>query len=287
MADPPTAAEFRRSRWLGYVGQSPTARLGSAMIAVGLLVLVYAGLWQVGLAPGSRVTVEEPLALARAGGGRQVGVEEPATAIEPAHQKMPDPVRAAGEGVESTHAAPPARDTVLRVRPPAPLIAADRADRIEAASRPHPGYAVRLAIPAIGLDTEVRQAGVTQNQSGEWEWETLPFVAAHYGDLTSLIGAPGNAVISGHVVTLNEGNVFRSLYKVDLGSEIQVWDHRDQLHSFHVVQVKLVPPSDISALEPTPNPTLTLITCGGTFDPVRREFSDRLVVVARPTHSSP
>jgi LPXTG-site transpeptidase (sortase) family protein len=257
------------------------------MIAVGLLVLVYAGLWQVGLAPGSRVTLEEPLALARAGGGRQVGVEEPATAIEPAHQKMPDPVRAAGEGVESTHAAPPARDTDLRVRPPAPLIAADRADRIEAASRPHPGYAVRLASPAIGLETEVKQAGVTQNQSGEWEWETLPFVAAHYGDLTSLIGAPGNAVISGHVVTLNEGNVFRSLYKVDLGSEIQVWDHRDQLHSFHVVQVKLVPPSDISVLEPTPNPTLTLITCGGTFDPVRREFSDRLVVVARPTHSSP
>jgi LPXTG-site transpeptidase (sortase) family protein len=196
-------------------------------------------------------------------------------------------VKSTEEAHDTTHAAPPLRDTDVRVRPPAPLTAADRADRIEAASRPHPGYAVRLAIPAIDLDTEVRQAGVKQDQSGKWEWETLPFVAAHYGDLTSLIGAPGNAVVSGHVVTLNEGNVFRSLYKVDLGSEILVWDHREQLHRFQVVQVKLVPPSDVSVLDRTPDPTLTLITCGGTFDPVRREFSDRLVVVARPTHSSP
>jgi LPXTG-site transpeptidase (sortase) family protein len=173
------------------------------------------------------------------------------------------------------------------VRPPAPLAAADRSDRIEAASRPHPGYAVRLAIPAIDLDTEVRQAGVKKNRRGELEWETLPFVAAHYGDFTSLIGAPGNAVISGHVVTLNEGNVFRLLYKVNLDDEILVWDDREQLHRFQVVQVKLVPPSDVSVLEPTPDPTLTLVTCGGTFDPVRREFSDRLIVVAKPLRGSP
>jgi sortase (surface protein transpeptidase) len=50
-----------------------------------------------------------------------------------------------------------------------------------------------------------------------------------------------------------------------------------------VTEVKLVPPSDVSVMDPTPDPTLTLITCGGTFDPVKREFSDRLIVVAKPT----
>ena len=50
---------------------------------------------------------------------------------------------------------------------------------------------------------------------GDWIWETLPFVAVHYGDLTSLVGADGNAVISGHVVTIDEGNVFRNLYRLE------------------------------------------------------------------------
>jgi hypothetical protein len=35
-------------------------------------------------------------------------------------------------------------------------------------------------------------------------------------------------------------------------------------------------------MEATSDPTLTLITCGGTFDRARREFSDRLIVTAKP-----
>jgi LPXTG-site transpeptidase (sortase) family protein len=250
-------------------------------------VVLYAGLWQVGLAPGSRVSVEEPVALTRMGGVRQSGAQDQAAVTQPAARETRDQPNTGDEVLVPSRAAPPVRDTDGRARPSAPLTPADRIDRIEAASRPRPGYAVRLAIPSIDLDTAVRQAGVKQNRRGEWEWETLPFVAAHYGDLTSLVGAPGNAVISGHVVTMKEGNVFRSLYKVNLDDEIQVWDNREQLHRFHVVQVKLVPPSDVSVLDPTPDPTLTLITCGGTFDPVRREFSDRLILVAKPVLGSP
>jgi sortase (surface protein transpeptidase) len=33
---------------------------------------------------------------------------------------------------------------------------------------------------------------------------------------------------------------------------------------------------------PTPDETPTLITCGGTFDPVKRQFSERLIVTAKP-----
>jgi sortase A len=161
-----------------------------------------------------------------------------------------------------------------------PWIAPDAADRAADAAYPAPGYAVRLAIPAIKLDTPVKQAGIVEDANGNPTWQTLPFVAVHYGDLTALVGDRGNAVIAGHVVTLNEGNVFRFLYQVDLGDEIQVWDQRDKLHKFSVTDVKLVLPSDTSVMDPTPEPTLTLITCGGTFDPVKREFSHRLIVTA-------
>ena len=107
-------------------------------------------------------------------------------------------------------------------------------------------------------------------------------MAVHYGDLTARIGAPGNAVIAGHVVTLSEGNVFRFLYQLDIDDQIQVWDEHQREFDYHVVDVKLVPPSDTSVMALTPDERLTLIACGGTFDPVKREFSDRLIVTAKP-----
>jgi LPXTG-site transpeptidase (sortase) family protein len=169
------------------------------------------------------------------------------------------------------------------VAQPRAVAAADAADRAAAQANSQPGgYAVRLAIPAIKLDTAVTQAGIVADAEGNPIWQTLPFVAVHYGVATSPLGVPGNAVIAGHVVTLSEGNVFRFLYQLELDDEIAVWDRLDREHDFSVVNVRLVPPSDTSVMAPTPNETLTLITCGGTFDPQKREFSDRLIVTARP-----
>jgi LPXTG-site transpeptidase (sortase) family protein len=165
---------------------------------------------------------------------------------------------------------------------PVAWIAPDAADRAAVAAYPAPGYAVRLAIPAIKLDTPVKQAGIVPDGNGNPVWQTLPFVAVHYGDLTALVGADGNAVIAGHVVTLSEGNVFRFLYQLDIDDQIQVWDDHDREHDFRVTDVKLVPPEDTSVMAQTPDPTLTLITCGGTFDSQRREFSARLIVTAKP-----
>jgi LPXTG-site transpeptidase (sortase) family protein len=170
---------------------------------------------------------------------------------------------------------------VLAPSPLPLLLAADAADRAADVQVP-PGYAVRLAIPAIKLETVVRQGGIVKDRLGNPVWETLPFVAVHYGDLTALVGARGNAVIAGHVVTVSQGNVFRSLYQLNLDDQIQVWDERNREHDFHVVDIKLVPPTDTSPMAATPDRRLTLITCGGTFDPLKREFDKRLIVVARP-----
>ena len=241
-------------------------RLGAVLILAGLASVVYGVAWQMGWAPGSRLTLPAPVALAR-----------------PTPTAVPLPVTVSAPLVVTPTPMPTAVTTAVP-RPaatPAPLylVPSDAAERPD---ERYAGYAVRLAIPAIKLDTEVRQGGIVQDASGQPIWETLPFVAVHYGDLTSLIGARGNAVIAGHVVTLSEGNVFRFLYQLDVGDRVQVWDDAQHEHDYSVVDVKLVPPTDTSVMAPTPDEQLTLITCGGTFDPVKREFSDRLIVTARP-----
>jgi LPXTG-site transpeptidase (sortase) family protein len=257
------------------------ARFGTALLVLGLLALGYGALWQLGVVPGSRVTLPPPVALERAAPGAREVALAAATALPLAPAATVTPVRpvATLEPLVLPRRVPTPAPTAV----PKPLVAADAADRDQLPSGR--GYAVRLTIPAIKLDTKVEQAGIVQDQQGQPAWQTLPFVAVHYGDLTSLIGARGNAVIAGHVVTLSEGNVFRFLYKLNIDDQVNVWDQHDKEHDFHVVDVKLVPPDDISAMAPTSDETLTLITCGGTFDPVKREFSDRLIVTAKPVQA--
>jgi LPXTG-site transpeptidase (sortase) family protein len=240
------------------------ARLGTALLVCGLLAIAYGAAWQLGWAPGSRVTLPAPVALQR------TAVPTPAATSLPTAAVLATP---------AATIAPTVAPTPL----PAQLTAADLAERRAALPR---GYATRLAIPSIKLDTVVEQAGVVADAQGNPTWQTLPFVAVHYGDLTAPLGVPGNAVIAGHVVTLSEGNVFRFLYQLDIDDEIDAWDQLQREHTYHVTGVKLVPPEDTSVMDPTPDETLTLITCGGTFDPVKREFSARLIVTATPVTPS-
>jgi LPXTG-site transpeptidase (sortase) family protein len=245
------------------------ARLGTALVLMGVLAIGYGIAWQLGWVPGSRLSVPPPVALARPTATRAAAATPEIAPPTPAPTAAPRPIE------------PPAPIAIARSL--APLGVADAADRGQTLPR---GYAVRLAIPAIKLDTIVEQGGIVEDDSGNLVWQTLPFVAVHYGELTSPLGVPGNAVIAGHVVTLSEGNVFRFLYQLELDDAVAVWDQVDREHDFRVVAVKLVPPSDTSVMDPTPDETLTLITCGGTFDPVKREFSDRLIVTAKPVASA-
>ena len=246
------------------------------LVALGCAAIVFGALWQVGLVPGSRVVLPPPVALSRPTATAaaptlapttlaptQAPLHVPTAVTVPTLAPLPTPVRTA---------APVPTPGVIHP------IAADADERDVGPG----GYAVRLAIPAIKLETEVQQGGIVLDTHGDPTWETRPFVAVHYGDLTSLLGKPGNAVIAGHVVTINEGNVFRFLYQLTPGDAVEVWDQLAHEHDYTVDNVRLVPPSDTSVMDPTPDETLTLITCGGTFDPRTREFSDRLIVTAKP-----
>jgi LPXTG-site transpeptidase (sortase) family protein len=236
----------------------PVRRLGTALVFVGLVVLMLVVAWDAGLLPGSRVEIPSPAPTAPRPAATLAATSVSAVRVQPTAEPP------------AVVSAPPAVRT-------APLVAADAAERREAAASPRPGPAVRLAIDRIGLETDVVQAGVVQRDSGEYEWETVPFVAAHYGGLTAMIGAPGNALIAGHVVTRNEGNVFRDLNQAQLGDRVEVLTEAAEF-VYEVDDVQLVTPDRVEVLAPGESPRLTLLTCGGSFDPIARAFSHRLIV---------
>jgi sortase A len=278
-------------------GATLPSRLGTVLVLAGLGLVLYSAGAYVGLLPGGYTTLPEPVALSNSG-ERFVRLE-PADAAEPA--VAPELMDGLRQEETSTYPAaeaelghPGAASLPLRdppVPPPAAslttasapvavkLNAADAADRRDLALLPRAGTPLRLEIPSIKVETEVKPAGIVPGKDGQPEWETLPFVAAHY-DLLGPVGAPGNAVISGHVVTLSMGNVFRDLHQVKLGEPIEVFTH-DSHFSYRVEEIKVVRPDAVEVMAPSEDARMTVITCTGAFDPRTRTFSDRLVVVGK------
>jgi sortase A len=105
-----------------------------------------------------------------------------------------------------------------------------------------------------------------------------PFVVGH-AEGTAGAGAAGNAVLMGHITSRNLGNVFINLDKVQVGDMLAVFSG-DRQFDYRVVEVKAVPRTDVSVVEPTGKPTVTLITCTGTWLPLISDYSHRLVVRA-------
>ncbi len=153
---------------------------------------------------------------------------------------------------------------------------------IEDGPLPPPGVASQISIPAIGLETFVVSGGVAPNaKTGAMEWQTLPFVAVHYASNTGLVGAKGNAVLAGHVVTLSMGNVFRDLYRTLPGDRVFVRTQDGGIFAYQVTKVRLADPSEVQVMSAAGDAEMTLITCAGTFNVRTQTFSKRLIVVAK------
>lgn len=97
-------------------------------------------------------------------------------------------------------------------------------------------------------------------------------------------GGPSNAVFSAHVDWYTgEAAIFQSVRNLKQGDEIDVSRGDGKLRAYHVVSADLY---DFQTTDATPIiagtdvPTVTLITCEGTFNPVTHEYDKRLVVKA-------
>jgi len=135
----------------------------------------------------------------------------------------------------------------------------------------------------IGLDAEVVQAKLVEVAGGT-TWEVPAFRVGH-GEHSAGAGEEGNAVLLGHVTSLNAGNVFRDLHRARLGDEVWLAGGDDE-HRYVVVEVRAVSRTDVSVLGPRPGKSVSLITCTGAWLPALNDYAERLVVRAELADSA-
>jgi sortase A len=113
---------------------------------------------------------------------------------------------------------------------------------------PSPMQAVRMVIPAIGVDNAVVQGD---------GWEQLKKgIAQHIG--TADPGQPGNLVVSAHNDIF--GEIFRDLDRLKPGDEVQVYTAAEKF-VYIITGTRIVEPTEVQVMDPTVGPTMTLISC--------------------------
>ena len=150
----------------------------------------------------------------------------------------------------------------------------------QADTAPPPGSApaaARLRIPAIKLDSEVVPARLVRLPTGVVTWE-VPAHRVGHAQGTTPLGEPGNAVLLGHVSSINAGNVFAQLDRVRAGDEVVAGS--DGKTVYRVTDRRLVTRDDMSVMAPVDGAVATLITCAGTWLPAESDYSHRLIVRA-------
>ena len=113
---------------------------------------------------------------------------------------------------------------------------------------PGPEQAVRIRIPAIGVDAPVVEGD---------DWESLKQGAGHHIGSANP-GESGNCIISAHDDVY--GEIFRHLDEVDLGDEVFIHT-ASRIYRYVVTQKRVIEPTDVSVMYPTTSPIVTLITC--------------------------
>jgi LPXTG-site transpeptidase (sortase) family protein len=124
----------------------------------------------------------------------------------------------------------------------------DGANPLRSSSRPAPPRGTvlaRLEAPTLQLSANVLEGS---------DDRTLRRGAGHIED-TALPGDPGNVAIAGHRDT-----IFRALRRASVGDPLDLRTSDRVLH-YRVSKTLIVDPDDVYVLDPTPQPTLTLVTC--------------------------
>jgi sortase A len=113
---------------------------------------------------------------------------------------------------------------------------------------PGPEQAIRIQIPALGVDAPVVQGD---------GWEQLKKgVGQHIG--TANPGQVGNVVLAAHNDIF--GEIFRDLDRLQPGDDIILYTNVRQ-YVYRVTGTLIVEPTRVEVMSPTPQPTVTLISC--------------------------
>ena len=137
----------------------------------------------------------------------------------------------------------------------------------------------RFAIPAIGVDAKIEARGLDSDRNLATAQD---FNDVAWYDLGPRPGEPGNAIVNGHVSWWTGDAVFTHLSRLRAGDIIRVTRADGEVVSFKVTSTRVVDANaGIGTLfAPSPNATLTLITCSGIWNPFSQSDTQRLLVSA-------
>jgi sortase A len=113
---------------------------------------------------------------------------------------------------------------------------------------PGPEQAIRIQIPAIGVDAPVVEGD---------DWEPLKQGAGHHIGSANP-GERGNCIISAHNDIF--GEIFRRLSELGLGEEVFIHT-ASRIYRYVVTQQRIIGPTEVEVMELTSSPVLTLISC--------------------------
>ena len=191
--------------------------------------------------------------------------------------------------VTTAPAAPPAPATApaspvtappRAVSPPKPRPPVTSAPTVRAAPVANPSAPVRIQIPAIGASAPIDPVGL--NADGSLE---VPknFSRAGYYTGRPTPGETGPAIIVAHVDSKAGPAVFYRLRDLNPGDEVRVTRADRSEVVFVVDRVEQHPKNRFpteAVYAPTPDATLRLITCGGSFDRSSRHYRDNVIAFA-------
>ena len=133
---------------------------------------------------------------------------------------------------------------------------------------PGPEQAIRLQIPAIGVDAPVVQGD---------GWEQLKKgVGQHIGSADP--GEDGKVVLSAHNDIF--GELFRHLDQLKPGDQVTLFTNQ-RAYNYSIVETRIVEPTEVEVMAPSSQPTITLISCYPYLID-----DQRIVVIARLQGSS-
>jgi len=146
---------------------------------------------------------------------------------------------------------------------------------------------VRLYIPDIDLEAPIVPIGLKYIEVGGVRqpiWDVPNRRVAGWHETSAMVGVPGNTVLNGH--NTSHGEVFRYLYKLDVGATILI-EAEDGVTYTYTVSEKLILREAGQPVEvrienaqyalPTADERLTLITCHPYGS-----LANRLLIIAHP-----
>ncbi|MBE7517881.1 MAG: sortase [Thermoflexaceae bacterium] len=130
----------------------------------------------------------------------------------------------------------------------------------------------RVRMDSIEVDAPIVMVGLVRKGDG-YVWQTADRAVGFHENSARPGGTSGNSVFSGHISSINEGDVFRRLPEIAVGDTIRLTV--DSTHIYRVSDKLVVSPQDSWVMNQTAAPIATFITC--VPDGV---YSHRLIVVA-------